>query len=321
MTVDPRADARRVVGDAYEVRVLEPSPPAVRDEPFSDDPPARGVVPPGRRVVAPVTDGDVTWDELCREQESLARWCAERWLGPWPPLSPVSDADAFARTRESWHALAEHVVCAKRHRANGKIGLRWVRDGFGTPFFGADEQVRIAGGTVSYVTDREERTEPITTIGAAAAFLGIAPGVPGDLFEPNIDGDPNRFLPIDVAAAALLAAWFGFATSALAQLRVDLAYGRPSLIQLWPEHFDLATDIGDGGSGGRANYGASPGDERHPEPYLYVGPWDASRIADGSGFWNEPFGASLPYAAVAGTPESRTRALAFFTEGARRLAD
>ena len=42
--------------------------------------------------------------------------------------------------------------------------------------------------------------------------------------------------------------------------------------QLWPEHFDLACEIGDADAGTRANYGASPGDAAIPEPYLYVGP-------------------------------------------------
>ena len=50
---------------------------------------------------------------------------------------------------------------------------------------------------------------------------------------------------------------------------------------LWPEHFDVAvTDA-------EVNYGVSPGDDFHPLPYAYVGPW-TSRIGE---FWNAPFGA------------------------------
>ncbi len=47
--------------------------------------------------------------------------------------------------------------------------------------------------------------------------------------------------------------------------------------------------------GRRATYGASPGDENHPGPYLYVSAWDAVDPADP--FWNSEFftGASLPY--------------------------
>lgn len=68
----------------------------------------------------------------------------------------------------------------------------------------------------------------------------------------------------------------------------------PSRVQLWPEHFDVAVDLGP--EGNRANFGGSPGDSAHPEPYLYVGPWDRpEREGD---YWNEPFGASLSYGAI-----------------------
>ena len=50
---------------------------------------------------------------------------------------------------------------------------------------------------------------------------------------------------------------------------------------LWPEHFDVAVTEDE------VNYGVSPGDDFHPLPYAYVGPW-TSRIGV---FWNAPFGA------------------------------
>ena len=81
------------------------------------------------------------------------------------------------------------------------------------------------------------------------------------------------------------------------------------MVQLWPEHFDLATTV----SG--VNYGGSPGDAGHPTPYLYVGPYTPP-TPDG-GFWNEPFGASVDLAAV-GSPAD---ALAFFREGRARAAE
>ena len=66
----------------------------------------------------------------------------------------------------------------------------------------------------------------------------------------------------------------------------------PGRLQIWPEHFDLAVDFGPDGA--RANYGGSPGDAAHPEPYLYVGPFERRE----GQFWNEPFGASLSYADI-----------------------
>ena len=50
-----------LAGFGPEVRVLEPAPPAIEDEPwFADDPAARGYIPPGRTLVSPVTSGSRT---------------------------------------------------------------------------------------------------------------------------------------------------------------------------------------------------------------------------------------------------------------------
>jgi hypothetical protein len=326
--MNPLEEARARIGDRYEVMVLEPAPPAVPREPFSDDPTARPEVPRGRSLVAPIDTGvagDLTWDALARDDSDLASWCATRALGAWPPPPPLPPTDALVRTRLSMHALAEHVLCPARHRVNGKIGLRFTRSGFGTPFFGADEQVRIEGTTLVHTAPApapETRTE-LTTLGAAASTIGIEAGAP-DLFTPTTPLDLGRRFDLDAAAVAALGWWFGFATAVLAQLRADAASNAspnpPSLLQLWPEHFDVAVDLGDTAAGGRANFGASPGDAVHPEPYLYVGPWEPSRVAPADPYWNESFGASLPYSALGGEAGARQSALAFFRAGRDRLA-
>src|SRR3954468_8363222 len=128
--VDPREEAKRVVGDRYDVRVLEPSPPAVRVAPFSDDPTARGAGEPDRPVLSPVTDADLTWDDYCRRDPAVSQWCAQRWLAAWPALRPIADADAYTATLDAWHTVGERVVANARYRSNGKIGLRWTRGGF-----------------------------------------------------------------------------------------------------------------------------------------------------------------------------------------------
>ncbi len=80
--MNARREAHERLGGDYETRVLEPSPPAVGQEPwFADDPASRGDVPPGRTLVSPVSTGDRLWDELSAEDPDLAAWCAERWLG------------------------------------------------------------------------------------------------------------------------------------------------------------------------------------------------------------------------------------------------
>ena len=75
---------------------------------------------------------------------------------------------------------------------------------------------------------------------------------------------------------------------------------------LWPEHFDIAIDLGSESAGKRATIGASPGDESHPEPYLYVTPWTAEVSGE---LWNaQGFkGAELGYAELLAAPTSGGR--------------
>jgi hypothetical protein len=287
-----RAEAAAKVAGRYDVRVLEPSPPAVPDPPhFADDPVAGGQVKP----VAP-PGGGLTWADVCDEagDPDLRAWCEDRWLvrGPLQPLPPGYDA-----TRVALHALAERVVAPARHAVNGKIGLRYTYRGFGTPFFGDDRQVRVEDGDL-VVTDAvqgEHRRRP-ATLRDAAELAGVPVGAETGVYTATTPDDPDAALAIDPAAARALGDWFGFCASVLEQLRAeaDPDLDTPSRLQIWPEHFDLAVDLGP--EAARANYGGSPGDAGHPEPYLYIGPW-APR--EGT-FWNESFGASLSYTEILG---------------------
>ena len=108
-----------------------------------------------------------------------------------------------------------------------------------------------------------------------------------------------------------LAAWFHRAWLVLDTLVQTV--GEASNIQIWPEHFDAATDVPAGA--GRANVGASPGDGFHPEPYFYVGPWDAARPGD-DGYWNAPFGAFLD-----GDDRDDAAVVAWMEEGLSRLRE
>jgi hypothetical protein len=311
-TTDPRREAHERVGGRFEVRVLEPSPPAVTEPTwFADDPVAVDGVPAGVTVVTPMPSTGITWDALARDEPDLADWCADRWLGAWRPVPPVGDVDAFTAARLAWHALAEHVLAPARHHANGKIGLRYTRAGFGTPFFGADEQVRVAGGGLVVIRDGRATVQPITTVAAAADAVGIAPGAPTDVYTPTTTLDVDAVLAVDDASARVLGDWFGFACSVLEVLRAGARRGDdPGRVQLWPEHFDLSVDLGDEASGTRATYGASPGDAAHPEPYLYVTPWTAQPEGP---VWNDTTfsGASLPLSLLAVGGRQRALALAF----------
>jgi hypothetical protein len=306
-TIGARAEASARLDGRFDVRVLEPSPPAVAEPPFADDPVSGGEVVPLERADAR------SWASLCAEDPSLAPWCGDRWLAGWHRLEPVSAA--FVATREALHALAEHVVAPARHQANGRIGLRFTRGGFGTPFFGNDRQVRIDDGELVVCQAADVHRVPITTLADAAVSAGIgSPGAPVDVYTPSTSLAVDATLAVDPAAAHSLGEWYGFCASVLEQVRSESAGA--SLVQLWPEHFDLAVDFGDEAAGQRANFGGSPGDEGHPEPYLYVGPWGAHE----GEFWNEAWGASLSYQDLLGAEDQRARALDFLRTGRDLLA-
>jgi hypothetical protein len=244
-----RQEAFERVGARHDVRVLEPSPPAVDAPPFfADDPLEGGDVLPIDRA------GSTTWVEICDGDGDLLDWCRDRWLVPRPLAALPSD---FVATREALHRVAEDVMAPARQAANGKIGLRFTYHGFGTPCFGDDRQLRVEDGVL-------------------------------------LDGEVPTDTRVDAASAHALGDWYGYCTRLLEQLRADASGDdAPARVQIWPEHFDIAVDLGPETM--RANYGGSPGDELHPEPYLYVGPWGAHADDD---FWNESFGASLGYAAL-----------------------
>lgn len=246
--MNPRSEAQgrlaRVKLDAYEARVLEPAPPAVAAEPwFADDPVSRG--DGEREVVSPVPGADARWIELARKRPELASFCQERWLGPYRRLAELPVA--FTITTLALHAVALEVVAPARERAVGRIGLRWTRGGFGTPFYGAQQQVRVEGDTLHIQDGSQMRAEPLTTLAAAARFTGSS-------------HDDERELEIDTTAARTLSDWFGFAFSVLEELRADAgAQHDPSRVQLWPEHFDVALELGSEADGTRAAFGCSPG--------------------------------------------------------------
>ena len=277
-----------MLGGDYEARVLEPSPPAVGPPLYTDDPVEPGEVPEGRELVSPVHNrGDLTWSDIVEQDPDLAPWCAERWLGAWKRLEPLPPG--FAETRIALHKVAEAVVAPARMPAN-EASLRYTRGGFGTPFYeenGEDRQVRIQHGELIRQRGEEETSEPL----------------------------PRE---VDAAAASALGDFYGFGCSVLEQLRADEIDGDASLVRLWPEHFDIAVELGSEAAGRRAAYGASPGDDDHPEPYLYVSPW----VAEVSGeLWNATGyrGAELGYAELLAAEDQRRTALDFMRERYRAL--
>ena len=213
--------------------------------------------------------------------------------------------------REKTLAGMVSFLASAVHAATGRIGLRPAPGGVGTPPFPSTHgprQLRVDGTELVDRDDRGERRAGLTTLRAAAAFVGIEAGAPADVYRPVTPLDLDAPLTVGGATVARIADWFGLVERALTRLSDDLADEEPSTIQLWPEHFDIATTIS------RVNYGGSPGDDGHSRPYLYVGPWDLP-APEGS-FWNEPFGASMPAEVV----RSDDDALAFFRKGRELLS-
>ncbi len=192
----------------------------------------------------------------------------------------------FAATVAALHRVAEEVVSPAR-KPDNEIALEATPGGFGTPVFdddGARRQVRVEGAELVWSTDGDERREPL-------------------------DG-------VDPEAAERLGDWYAFGDAVLRALVERSGPGDdPTPIRLWPEHFDIAIELG----AERANYGFSPGDETHPEPYAYVGPWTAQvggELWNGNGFR----GAELTYAELLAAPDQRAAALEFFTTRKEALA-
>ena len=222
---------------------------------------------------------------------------------------------SFAGTRDALHRVAEELVAPAR-KPHNEIALRQTPGGFGTPEFelgGRRLQVRVQGPDLVLERDGEEHRTALTSLAEAAELLGpklLPDGLPDD----------RTPLRIDPEAAARLADLYSFAATVLERSRQEVhADARPSELNLWPEHFDIAYEAGDEDSGRRANYGASPGDTDHPEPYVYVGPWTAEVSGE---LWNAGAfnGAELSYAELLAADRPAAVALEFLRSHSESLA-
>ena len=235
--------------------------------------------------------------------------------------------DSFARTRAALQRVAVHIVARARDQATGRFGLRSTVGGFGTPEFSDDAiRIRVSGSLLIRESGAKSGTSTaaMSIDGANLVDLGRHAGV--DL-DADLDvghdtpplGDTSEILAVADDAAEALASWFAVVSEALdrvaARLQADSA---PTLVQLWPEHFDVALDAA-ATAERRANLGGSPGDGFHEAPYAYVGPWTDDRPGDQS-FWNAPFGAVLGYDEVAATADPVAALTDFFLDGMHRLA-
>lgn len=227
----------------------------------------------------------------------------------------------YVETRDALHQIAFFAIAPARYKAMGRMGLQPTPGGFGTPEF-EGRVARVEADQLVHEQDGSIATQQITTIRAAAEFFGNEYEVEwfSDFHDPLSAQDPDKQLPIDRDSALVLADWFDFGFTVLNELRTHgTEEDDVTEVQLWPEHFDPATELGDQDKGQRASFGASPGDGSNPEPYLFVASW--SEVDRSNPFWNnESFnGSSLGYSELLASSDPVERALEFLLEGYRVL--
>jgi hypothetical protein len=226
----------------------------------------------------------------------------------------------FAETVRSLHMLAFHVLAPARHAAENRLGLEAAPHGFGTPWFATSEERRRLRMELDELVVESEgtsrRTRPVDLASACAfAEVDFQAVWYDDFHDPPPPMDPTRRLVMDVDAARVVADWFALGSESLTRVSEAAEHLDPGRLTLWPEHFDIATELGHESGGARAGYGASPGDPQHDEPYLYVAPWDKDR-AMGT-FWNDHTfgGASMPRHVVLAAADPTAAAAGFFRRG------
>lgn len=188
------------------------------------------------------------------------------------------------------HEVAEKTVSPAR-RPESEISLRQTPGGFGTPWFRdkANFFTQVRVDAAELVTDRE-------------------------------GNETIEKLDVDEAAARQLGDWFEFSAAVLGRLQHECGEEiDPSPLRLWPEHFDIAFEAGSEKAEQRANYGASPGDDEHSAPYIYVGPW-SKQAAEGE-LWNATAfpGAELGYAELVEAADPYATAIDFLRVRLREL--
>jgi len=209
----------------------------------------------------------------------------------------TSPLDTLVATREALHRVAEHVISPSRHAQTGRIGLRPHPGGLRTPPFGTEDTVvAVEYDEIVVRNATDERRQAVTTLRAAGEFVGVEPCAPAQVYKPATPCDRDAPIRLDRAAMKVISDWYLLGSQALQRLASLAAAEEPSEAQLWPEHLDLAISVG------AVNYGFSPGDAAHPEPYVYVGPHAGRPRVDE--FWNAEFGAIRSRSQVRGAGDA-----------------
>jgi hypothetical protein len=208
----------------------------------------------------------------------------------------VSTDATYVATRRQLRGIAESLVAGPQHRAAGTIRLA-VRAG---GFTAVAVPLQVQGDQLIWPNGAAPLAGPAAALARAA---GVEFGPPVGVYEIVEPLAPDTVLDIDAASADLLYRCHHAGGHAL---KMSLPQQHPVL---WPEHFDVAVTADE------VNYGVSAGDDGHPLPYAYIGPWTPR-----SGpFWNAPFGALYPLDVTHDVEELTGDIAAFFERGRSEL--
>lgn len=127
---------------------------------------------------------------------------------------------AYVDARDALHQVAFFVLAPVRYASEDRMGLQAAPGGFGTPRF--DGRVaRVEGDSIVLEETDKVATQSITTVRAAADFVGIEYRVDwfGDFHDPLQPIDPDAPLEVGDASSRALGQWFNFGFEVLDRLR------------------------------------------------------------------------------------------------------
>lgn len=202
----------------------------------------------------------------------------------------------YVATRRQLRGIAESLIAGPQYRTAGTIRLAVRPDGFAAVAI----PLSVHGTDLVFPNGSVPLAGPPAGIAEAA---GVTPGPPDGVY-PIVDPLPDDAeLDLDPGAAAWLQRSHYAGGYALKHV---LPQHHPIL---WPEHFDVAV------AEDEVNYGVSAGDETHPTPYAYVGPWQQRN----GPFWNAPFGALYALEEAHDVDTLTERIVDFFERGRTEL--
>ena len=314
-----RRDDLHVSVRGFDVRGPEPDDPldALRPEPADlrialvPDAGTNGWADIGRDT------GAISWAGLAERHPAARRFAVDEGL-IFPDPLPDLGGPAYPAARDGLHRIAQ-VIGAARRGLTGRFGLRGRANGITTPGFPDDALLQPA---MVCEPARPHLTVLPAPDGVGAALEGLsARAAAADLVQRfrergvDLSLDPSGFSDQPAPAPPTgFGTFLSFGAHALARSRYE-AGPDAGRVQLWPEHFDQAFDSR------RVTCGVAPGDERDPEPYLYVlTDRPGGHLPEGAEWREEPWtGAVLRWRDLKATTttgdEALTAARAFFSAG------